>query len=91
MSKESYKIKLRTADILVWLADTHPDVFVVADVMEQYGLARGEAQRRINYMHYIWGAVRRIGLRKSEGPGRKVVEYAVTKWGKTYAEGRKGQ
>ena len=76
---------LKTADILVWLYRNRPEEFTIRDIMQQFGLARGEAQRRVNYMRFIWNAVRSAGLIGAHRRGRKEVRFCITKWGATYS------
>ena len=75
---------LKTKDILVWLYRNRPEEFTIRDVMQHFGLARGEAQRRVNYMRFIWNAVRSAGLIPVHRRGRKEVRYCLTKWGGVY-------
>jgi hypothetical protein len=83
--------RLRTADILLWLYDAHPETFTIRVIVEKYGLKwsqRGEIQRRVNLLMY-WGAVEGVGTVESNRPGRKEVKYRLTEWGKRYAHYRK--
>lgn len=85
--------RLRTRDVLVWLYRTKPDRFTVKDIVSEYDISRGEAQRRVNYMRFGWGAVKPVGKIKAHRRGRREIEYALTRWGLQYGarEVKKGK
>lgn len=76
--------RLRTVEILVWLYRHKPDGFTIRDVMQQFDLQRGNAQRRVNYMRFIWGAVKAVGKLQAHRRGRREIVYGLTDWGKRY-------
>jgi len=80
--------KLRTADIVVWLYKNMPERFTVRDIVQNYGILRGEAQRRVNYMIHAWGAARCVGEARAHRVGRRARVYALTDWGLRYGKGR---
>ena len=77
--------KLRSVDVLVWLYRERPEQFTIKDVMQKFGIQRGDAQRRVNYLRFIWNAVRLRGAMKAHRRGRRELVYTLTKWGQTYA------
>lgn len=77
--------RLRSVEILLWLYREHPEQFTIKDIVSEYGITRGEAQRRVNYMLHIWGAVRLTGKLQAHRRGRKEIAYALTRWGNKYA------
>lgn len=76
--------KLKTTDILTWLYRNRTEGFTVRDVVQQFGLQRGEAQRRINYMRQIWGAAKILGEIPAHRRGRREIKYILTVWGQRY-------
>ena len=75
--------RLRTTEVLRWLYKTRPDGFTIKDVTQQFDVQRGDAQRRVNYLR-TWGTVRVVGKLSANRRGRREIQYALTKWGKTY-------
>ena len=87
--------KLRTADMIPVLWNKFGlEPFMIRDVMDEFGLKRGEAQRRVNYM-VSWGAVWDLGPKdfpKGEKPkGRTPKQYGVSYWGERVAEYKDGE
>jgi hypothetical protein len=80
--------RLRSADILVWLYRERPERFTIRDIMQRFEIARGEAQRRVNYMRHAWGAVKVLGKLRAHRRGRREIEYGLTTWGQKYAARR---
>ena len=80
--------RLRSADILVWLYRERPEQFTIRDVMTRFQLARGEAQRRVNYMRHAWSAVKVLGTMRAHRRGRREIAYTLTAWGQKYAARR---
>jgi len=80
------KPRLRSADILLWLYRHRPDQFTIRDIMQQYEIQRGDAQRRVNYMRFVWNAVKLSGDLRAHRRGRREKTYALTAWGKRYAK-----
>lgn len=80
--------RLRSVDILVWLYREHPKQFTIRDIMQRYKIARGEAQRRVNYMRHSWSTVKVIGKMEAHRRGRREIVYALTAWGNKYAQRR---
>ena len=80
--------RLRSADILVWLYRELPERFTIRDIMGRFEIARGEAQRRVNYMRHTWGAVKILGALRAHRRGRREIAYTLTAWGQKYAARR---
>lgn len=76
-------VPIRTVDIVHWLQKAHAEEFRIADILRQYAMKRGEAQRRVQYM-IVYQLARRLGPIKTEEPGRREVAYSLTDWGKRY-------
>lgn len=75
---------LRTLHIVRWLYTSSPDRFTVNDIAEQYGIKRGEAYRRVQYM-LVYQLAKKIGHVEAHRAGRKETAYALTDWGRKYA------
>lgn len=95
VTKHPKEPALRTKDLLLWIYRERPDGFTVEDLLERFAQkdekeakprARGEFQRRVNYMRYLWGTVRPIGKQEAHRRGRKRILYRLTDWGQRYAK-----
>jgi response regulator of citrate/malate metabolism len=75
---------LKTLDIVRWLYAESPERFTVNDVAEKYGIERGEAYRRVQYM-LIYQLARKLGTVEAHRAGRKETAYTLTNWGRKYA------
>lgn len=83
------KPELRTVDILVWLYRERGGRFTIRDIVQEFGILRQDARRRVvAYMIGDWEAAREIGRRPAHRRGRREVEYALTAWGETFAARR---
>jgi hypothetical protein len=85
-----HNVQLRTTDILWWIYLNRPDRFTVKDIMNEYSLSQGEANRRVvTYIVNQWQAASCIGEERTNKPGRNVKVYGLTDWGRTWGEAQK--
>jgi hypothetical protein len=78
---------LRTVDIVRWLYATRPDRFTVNDIVDEYDITNGEANRRVKYMA-IYGLAKKLGIAEAHRSGRPQILYTLTDWGRRYASNK---